>query len=362
MDFIALPVSKGDSFLIKSEKNILIDTGNNSLQCREILREWGIDHLNLIIITHYDCDHVNGLLELLKSEIRINEIWLPDNFGRINKTMIEQRDSILNKLAEQYLENEDEREYENEFYLHITNEEINLEPDKSIQIICRVKQILLDNSERTFYKILTPIDGHTVEIVVLNAHHLNIINDIITECNRRHLVPLWLKYTNHYQPTLITNRQSIRALNCIENRNIRAYKDDMDAIINLTKINAESLVFQFWNETLPNILFSADSGFEFLKEGEKIELKSKSIVTASHHGSCDEENVRTYDLVEGDNLIYVRSDCKTSSRPCNKYRNLDRKYCTVCNNPQDVHSPVRLIYDNNDWQTENQVCSCHQVQ
>lgn len=53
-----------------------------------------------MIITHYDEDHVNGLLNLLESNIIITEIWLPEIFGRISKTLMQNENSILKQIFE----------------------------------------------------------------------------------------------------------------------------------------------------------------------------------------------------------------------------------------------------------------------
>ena len=42
-----------------------------------ILNRKRIDNLDLAICSHNDADHANGFIELLESNIRMKEIWLP---------------------------------------------------------------------------------------------------------------------------------------------------------------------------------------------------------------------------------------------------------------------------------------------
>ena len=97
MKFTTLDVKRGDSFLLETDsKKILVDTGDNKDECRDFLLAKNLQELDLVIITHYDADHVNGLLNLIKSKIKIDEIWLPDSFGRIHETLKEEKDNLLN--------------------------------------------------------------------------------------------------------------------------------------------------------------------------------------------------------------------------------------------------------------------------
>lgn len=117
------------------------------------------------------------------------------------------------------------------------------------------------------------------------------------------------------------------------------------------------LVFKYEKDGYPNILFSADSNFVFTgrRKTNKVYLKDESVVTAPHHGS--KENSNSYRKIVGKNLIYVRSDEKTSFRPCVEYKKLSVKYCTLCKGSKS-HKEVRLIYNGGFWSTSNNTCSC----
>ena len=78
--FKFLEAGVGDAILISSEgKNILIDGGEKYQKISSSIDK--IDKqelLDLVILTHIDCDHIKGLIELLKKEEKIKllrEIW-----------------------------------------------------------------------------------------------------------------------------------------------------------------------------------------------------------------------------------------------------------------------------------------------
>ena len=146
-------------------------------------------------------------------------------------------------------------------------------------------------------------------------------------------------------------------LNCEENTNLQPYYSDSEIILALSQINRESLVFKYDCKYAPNVLFTADSGFEFLAEGEKVKLQDNSIVTAPHHGSGDTKHSNVYNNIIGNSLIYVRSDSKSGkNRPCLLYKALNKKYCTTCN--KNSHLMITLSWDGIQWNTKAKPCSC----
>ena len=117
-------------------------------------------------------------------------------------------------------------------------------------------------------------------------------------------------------------------------------------------------MFKYENAQYPNILFCADSNFKFLEPEDTIQLKDNSISTVAHHGS--KENSETFELIDGKNVIYVRSDSKNNHRPSKEYISLqNRKYCTICNlEPNSKDSKhIILCYRQNTWCSSNQKCS-----
>lgn len=86
-EFAILPAFHGDCILIKTfdinneEFNILIDGGTAQTFRYSLKTELkDINHIDLLILTHIDSDHIAGLISLFKSSlidnIVINEIWM----------------------------------------------------------------------------------------------------------------------------------------------------------------------------------------------------------------------------------------------------------------------------------------------
>lgn len=73
-------MGKADAMLITTPqgKRILIDTGTNKggKQLVKRFEEEGIDHIDLLLITHYDKDHVGGADKILE-DIRIDTVVMP---------------------------------------------------------------------------------------------------------------------------------------------------------------------------------------------------------------------------------------------------------------------------------------------
>lgn len=81
-----LDVGQGESIFIKmpSGETVLIDGGSTSKRnvaeytILPALKYYGTDHLDYVIITHTDEDHISGIRELIEEEYPIKTIVLPD--------------------------------------------------------------------------------------------------------------------------------------------------------------------------------------------------------------------------------------------------------------------------------------------
>ena len=78
MTLLALNVGKADCLLLRSGKTAyLIDTarGRNWEDVESVLSAYGVRHLDGVLITHMDSDHVGGLKKLLKSDLAVDHIY-----------------------------------------------------------------------------------------------------------------------------------------------------------------------------------------------------------------------------------------------------------------------------------------------
>lgn len=79
----ALPVGKADALILKTDSwAAMIDTGEerDGSYIRETLEAAGIDHLNLLLVTHFDKDHVGSAAELLET-VGADQVLMPDYEG-----------------------------------------------------------------------------------------------------------------------------------------------------------------------------------------------------------------------------------------------------------------------------------------
>jgi beta-lactamase superfamily II metal-dependent hydrolase len=104
MKFTALPVKRGDAFLLRSQcGTVLVDAGQNRTHILKLLKHERITkrHINLLVCTHYDADHINGIIGILESQdFTFDEIWLPEILGSLSYTLSEDLIGILRKLRE----------------------------------------------------------------------------------------------------------------------------------------------------------------------------------------------------------------------------------------------------------------------
>ena len=79
----ALSVGKADALILKTDEwAAMIDTGEkmDGSYIREKLDAAGIDHLDLLLITHFDKDHVGSAAELLET-VGADQVLMPDYEG-----------------------------------------------------------------------------------------------------------------------------------------------------------------------------------------------------------------------------------------------------------------------------------------
>ena len=79
----ALPVGKADALILQEgDTVVLIDTGyeDNSVYLLSELQKRGIDSLDLLMITHFDKDHV-GSASYIMEQMEVESVWMPDYEG-----------------------------------------------------------------------------------------------------------------------------------------------------------------------------------------------------------------------------------------------------------------------------------------
>ena len=102
-----LKIGKADAIVItQNEHAMVIDCGEeeDGLELKEFLAKNGIDHLEALIITHYDKDHVGGADTIVEA-VDIDRILVPDYDGASTEysdfaTAVEEKGLTLERLTE----------------------------------------------------------------------------------------------------------------------------------------------------------------------------------------------------------------------------------------------------------------------
>jgi len=359
MKFIALPVNVGDSFLLKDEHNIiLVDGGMDRQHIVKLLNQEHIKHIDVLVCTHYDADHINGIIGILKSnKFTFKELWLPEILGSIGYTLSKKITELFkylrnNKVIFDYFEYEsifklqkEHKAYENEIiYNSKSNYSIENFEDIDIQVLNNFFDTFFWNPE------LLWSDNYYKMMLTLRSIVLLIRNSLCSGAYIR-----WFKYNEYTHRNYGFNLYSENAIQT----DITIYEPEKFFLIlyhlSLSNINKYSLVFMYDKDDLPNVLFSADSDLDFYSQ--PVKLKDNSIVTAPHHGSA--HNNKAYDKILGNRLIFVRSDRSQLKRPGGGYLKQKRRYCTICRN-WTPKQKVELIYDKtkSDFITNSKPCKC----
>lgn len=295
MKFTALPVRVGNAFLLRSPSGtVLVDGGEDKVHILDLLKPERLKkhHIDLLVCTHYDADHVQGILGILESrKYTFREIWLPEVLGSLSYTISKNLVKILARLreldregaeklmkeAEASVKPETESEAPQEAHIRVAD----LEAVKTLSALAMYpdifSMILIGHWDRTslaafpvtamFANLSAAIS--TVSLALSSGAHIR-----------------WFKYSKS-----LTNKQfplGMTPMNSTQTA-LTEYKPDVFLqqlyVTYITPINRDSLVFKFSHQRYPDILFCADSNFSFTTT--QIQLKNNSIVTAPHHGASD---------------------------------------------------------------------------
>jgi hypothetical protein len=382
--FTALTVREGDAFLLEDNGwKCLFDSGKDKTIV-ELLKYKGIEILDLAVCSHNDADHSKGFIALLKSDIKIEEIWLPGLWASvltfvkdngINREDVEWDCEYYNGVISSLFS---EESISSDFFFNssfwkemmFSEEQINRIHDKLIDHITRHPEMLVEfirhiiqlrlNTRyddraffedyfreyslnyreshmlamHTFCNLTSPYyssqESDTFESVkrkLIRSLKINLRNiiEIAKLAHQRGCTIRW------FEPVSIcsndNNEYDFVPLNSREMGRIKKLKSSMSYFyaLALTKENKHSLVFEYLKEKIPIIRFSADSDCTC----QSVSPYSKNIiVTAPHHGSI--ANHKVYNALQGDNIIWVRSDKMSNKRPCPMFKHQQNKYCLAC--------------------------------
>ncbi|SHM38232.1 Metallo-beta-lactamase superfamily protein [Caldanaerovirga acetigignens] len=393
--FIALPVRQGDAFFFKTQYiSILVDGGNSSEFINYIFKRYiKRESVDILICTHNDADHANGVLGFIESGLGCGEIWLPSHWAavlphlerpfeefikelykqstwimerksfflynepKLRKSIIEAYGDLIAMEKSSQFEDIDEDSYmpfkergSEEWHSNLEFEETwpNLEGLKWQISNWVLFWELLDWQKELLWQAIEA--GKRIRKIAEAAYHRGI--------------PIrWFEFCQNSSRSSCNYHEIICPLNAREVVRIKpCEKEKLLDFLALTTSNRESLVFFIRStDEHPGVLLTAESDLKGI-DLRNLDLKN-AIITAPHHGS--EDNAYAYKHVVSavspyeNSLIWVRSDAQSKKRPGQSFLKAPgRRFCTICRGSRRQKQPVRFIAIKGKWIPCSNECIC----
>lgn len=335
--FTSLLIGSGDSFLIENgEENYLVDSGGNQRTILSLVPR----RINLAICTHNDSDHCKGFIGILKSDKHIiDEIWLPGVWATVIGFVKKMNYDIV--LSRKQI---DRINLEN-----INLNELLTDTDESIDDLTDDLGFLSDIEGFSYWRFY--INHH----IISNKIYFNIdrILEIAKLSYEKGVAIKWF-FPDDSGDTLINNFKPVNCKHLLKMKRISA--DNLTffyQLAYLTSENKHSLVFEYHIENIPRILFTADSNISIANP-----YANQILVTAPHHGS--HSNKQVYENIKGGDIIWIRSDRPSFTRPCQDFLKMKNKYCLSCTKKHSIQKEQLIFtFNNGQWtRVKGQKCNC----
>lgn len=363
--FVAVDVGTGDAFFLqRNDFSALVDGGQATGFPRRLKRATGVDAVNVIVCTHNDRDHANGILAFLEEGCDADECWLPATWMEATHRLCTASDEEIISLfdaKEEVLPEEALREENAEISVDDVAEQltkVEVEPTWLLQTVYSINSwlvippgILIPHGAALSKSTVPPWIADAVRIlkIALAAHRLQI--------------PIKWFDTERTAPAQAPSRLSV--VNAAPVKSIRRARLSLKGVIKLTTANKNSLVlYSRPDDVAAGVLFCSDSGFTNLASPP---TDVGMIVTAPHHGSCDPENVAVYRMLDEAGVaksphswLWVRSNRDCSERPCDEYIARQKRCCTRCRG-QTGKKPFQNVIalgSGGTWASNSRPCSC----
>lgn len=378
--FLALPVGQGDAFFFQRRKfSALIDGGRSRHTFSSLFRNTvKREDIDVLVCTHNDADHANGILGFLESDLRCREVWLPALWQDRLDDLLTKPMEFLDELVHDV---DKHTEFDEQVRLDQIGNQFAEANDEETDSPSNVER-----SERTSPQIGEDDDGNSMpdslgwscycgwrdlplaqvirfhrdprrcQLLLQALSAASRIRDIAVACIHRGILIRWFRHSqtqaNGGKPGLLT------PLNAIEISRIRHTR----ALRWLALSTANRLSLTLCSpplERYPGIVFTADSDLRF---SAQIPWSPDMIVTAPHHGS--EANRSAYsrfhrDIKDEFDVIWIRSDGNYKSRPGSSYLRERQRFCTLCRSQGAPKQAVALAVKNGHWApTQAHVCAC----
>jgi len=368
--FTALPVGQGDAFLVSSTAfSALIDGGRSRTSLPTVLskhRRGGV--LNVVVCTHNDADHAEGLIGLLESRnIKIDQVWLPGQWTSRLSDLLVAPEAFMLEVLDQINALPDDLRRKSLSELVNSYGEVDMMGEESPPIV-EVLDEALEASARPVGRMRHLVGWWAMQFYPFRRMESRLLWEAIDAADRiRKLSNLaWLRaaavrwFDVSSPPAMTTTMEPLSPVNAKEITRISPYKPGVLEYLALSVSNKRSLCFEFrpTSDELA-VLLTADSDLNFVAP---IRWSKGMIVTAPHHGS--EANAHAYDRASQEfssaqSIRWVRSDGRFRSRPGRTYLGRPIRYCTQCRPYNHREQTVRFIATTAGWVTRaTRCCRC----
>jgi hypothetical protein len=386
--FLALPVSQGDAFYLESSGiSVLVDGGKNrhSFPCL-FKQHTGRSGVDILVCTHNDADHANGVLGFLESGFGCGELWLPCTWletikalpgdpKQWNETFEALVDRVSNAVAKRARSSRTAEDPLEAYASSLSKErKTDVGPSPSGEGASRTLDAWLGDdidSRLSDYEFLT--EALLAPWLILRMILLDPLNpikyrsassilqagkriiDIARAALHRGIMIRCFRYAHPPAPIPTNADVPLIPVNSVPSGKLGTTLP-ADTLLTLTADNRESLSFWYQpNKRHPGVLFTAETNLYGVTLPDGL---SRAIVTAPHHGSAYNKDV--YTKISQD-VIWVRSDGFSTTRPCQEYLAKKEKYCTMCRETKPQKQIVRLSADQSgNWVPveTTQRCKC----
>ncbi|MEZ3415925.1 hypothetical protein HP563_12805 [Pantoea dispersa] len=375
--FIAVKVGKGDAFYLENMGvSFLVDGGASKNRLPLLLSsEATLNDIDILVCTHSDEDHVNGLIGYFLSGKKCKEVWLPGSWMSRLEDMLNTPNEFIKELFENISDLDEDflingantlegigdiiskvhtahnikLDNGNEIhppilpYINDENKdnidslkdrskfdtpkknEVNVNksserpsPDKNETSFSQEKLSQFINEVDNTPKDLFPHNKNSQQKISYNRNEIfnsaiNAAKKILELATLAYNSGARVRWFEYSETESGGGLRYFHPVNSIEV--FQARKRLALEFLCLTKANVESLVFYAYNEDhSAGVLFCADSNFSFQQSLNFLSYCQNLIVTAPHHGA--EANRIVYQKLSpyiSPNTIFVRSDSRQST-------------------------------------------------
>jgi len=399
--FIALPVGSGDAFYLdRGDWSVLVDGGLDETALvtafQQATRATSVD---VLICTHNDADHANGVLGFLDSGMECKEVWLPGKWLGLLPKVLRPTPEVLGDLFNEVLDEKfveladvptpqmDPLEQLAEALGKSKTDKdgisacSRMEDDAPLREADGWPKSLQDQldvaGDRDGWAWLGPEYGchprylhpyhqmnpAQVRLLWAAIDAARRIQQIATSAFHHGFPVRWFEYDVAARLNgPVGGCAELEPLNAKEITRIPPVGELLWELA-LSVANRESLVF--WSpptDEFPGVLFNADSDLARVSLPSNL---TNAISTAPHHGS--EANAKAYVAIAGkenaDSITWVRSDGKYRRNPGARYLSQNHRLCTICRLANGAWSTatqtvVRLVAQGGVWAAQTPVCTC----